>query len=108
MRMKRRRRTSEALALLGLARRAGAVVAGTEAVREALRKGSARLVILAEDMSGTQQEKVLPLVRARGVPWETLGSMQEVGDALGRGPLAAVAVTAEGFAGEIRKRLGRE
>lgn len=106
--MKRGRRTSEALALLGLARRAGAVVAGGEAVREAMRKGSARLVILTEDMSGTQQEKILPLARTLGVPCERLGSMQEMGDALGKGPLGAVAVTADGFAGEIRKRLGRE
>jgi len=106
--MKGRGGRSEVLALLGLARRAGAVAAGTDATREAVRRGIARLVILAEDGAETQRQKVLPLLQARGVPWEELGSMQEVGEALGRGPLAAVALTSEGFAGEIRKRLGRE
>jgi ribosomal protein L7Ae-like RNA K-turn-binding protein len=106
--MKGRSGKSETLALLGLARRAGAVAAGTEATREAVRKGMARLVILAEDGAETQRRKLLPLLQARGVPWEEFGSMREVGEALGRGPLAALALTSEGFAGEIRKRLGRE
>jgi ribosomal protein L7Ae-like RNA K-turn-binding protein len=98
---------TEALALLGLAQRAGAVAAGTDATRDAVRKGKARLVVLAEDGSEVQRAKVLPLLLERGVPHGTLGSMVEVGGALGRGPVAALAVTERGFAGEIRKRLGR-
>ena len=106
--MKGRSRRSEALALLGLAQRAGAVVKGTDATRNALRKGVAQLVILATDGSKTQQEKVLPLALARGVTWIRLGSMDELGGALGAGPLAAVAVTGSRLAGEIRKRSGRD
>jgi ribosomal protein L7Ae-like RNA K-turn-binding protein len=106
--MKERSRKSEALGLLGLAQRAGAVVKGTDATRSALRRGQARLVILATDGSETQQEKVLPLASAQGVPWRRLGSMDELGGALGTGPLAAVAVTERAFAGEIRQRLGSD
>jgi ribosomal protein L7Ae-like RNA K-turn-binding protein len=106
--MKGRSRRSEALALLGLAQRAGAVVKGTDATRNALRRGIARLVILASDGSGSQQDKVLPLAIARGIPWVRLGSMSELGGALGTGPLAALAVTGSRFAGEIRKRIGSD
>ena len=106
--MKERSRRSEALALLGLAQRAGVVVKGTDATRNALRRGTARLVILATDGSESQQEKVLPLASARGVPWVRMGSMNELGGALGTGPLAAVAVTGSRFVEEIRKRVGRD
>jgi ribosomal protein L7Ae-like RNA K-turn-binding protein len=106
--MGERSRRSEALALLGLAQRAGAVARGAGAARHALRKGQARLLILAKDGSEKQREKVLPLARARGVPWTKLGSMDEIGSALGTGPVAVVAVTGSRFAGEIRERVGRE
>ena len=106
--MEKRNRRPEALALLGLAQRAGAVVRGTDAARAALKRGEARLLILATDGSEAQQEKVLPLALARGVRPVRLGSMDELGKALGTAPVAAVAVTGHGFAGEIRKRSGRE
>lgn len=106
--MEERNLRSDALALLGLARRAGAVAKGTGAARQALRKGEARLLIVATDGSETQREKVVPAAQAQGVPWIRWGSMDDLGGALGTGPVAAVAVTRDGFAGEIRKRLGRE
>jgi len=37
-----------------------------------------------------------------------MGSMDELGGALGTGPLAALAVTGSRFAGEIRNRIGSE
>lgn len=112
--MPRRRRTvmmgtsrrAEALALLGLAQRAGAVVKGTEATRSALRRGEARLVLLAEDGSGTQREKVVPLAEARGVPWRILGDQASLGRAVGSGPLSSVAVTRSGFARKIETMFG--
>ena len=106
--MRGRSRRSEALALLGIAQRAGAVVKGTDATRRALKKGLIRLVVFAEDGSETQRRKVLPLARAHGIPWESLGSMNELGGALGAGSLSTVGVTERRFAGEIRKRLGRD
>ena len=98
-------RRAEALALLGIAQRAGAVVKGTDATRRALRKGEVWLVVLAEDGSETQRGKVLPLAGARGVPWRTLGDRVELGAAVGSGPLTAVGVTGPGFAKELQERL---
>ena len=49
--MKKRHRVPEALQILGLARRAGAVASGTDATRRSIRQGDARLVLMAEDAS---------------------------------------------------------
>ena len=61
------------------------------------------LIIIAAAMG-----KILPLAQARGIPVETLGSRDELGAALGSGPLAALAVTRSGFAKQVRERLGRD
>ena len=100
-------RRAEALALLGIAQRAGAIVKGTDATRRAIRNEEARLVIVAEDGSETQLRKVLPLARGRGIPCGVLGSRAELGQAVGSGPLTTVGVTHPGFAREFRERLGR-
>jgi len=101
-------RRAEALALLGIAQRAGAVVKGTDATRRSLRKGEVRLVVLAEDGSETQRGKVLPLARARGVPWRKLGDRVQLGAAVGSGPLTAVGVTGPSLAKELQARLERD
>lgn len=99
-------RRAEALALLGLAQRAGAVVKGTQATRLALRRGDAKLVILAEDGARVQLDKVVPLAQARGVPCTSLGDQATLGAAIGSGPLTAVAVTRSGFGKKIRTLSG--
>jgi ribosomal protein L7Ae-like RNA K-turn-binding protein len=63
-----------------------------------------RLVVLARDGSEAQRKKVLPLAGSRGVPWETLGSKVELGEAVGDGPLTCVGVTGAGFAVALRER----
>lgn len=101
-------RRAEALALLGIARRAGAVVKGTDATRRALRRGEVRLVLVARDGSETQRKKVFPLVRSQGVKWRSLGDRAELGSAVGREPLTMVGVTDSGFAKSLLERLGRD
>ena len=49
--MKGMTQINRVMQLLGLARRAGAVAPGTEAVRQAIRGGHARLVLFAADAS---------------------------------------------------------
>ena len=101
-------RRAKALALLGIAQRAGAVLKGTDATRRGLRKGEARLVVLAEDGSETQRNKVLPLARAKEVPWVVFGDRAELGAAVGSGPLTVVGVTQLSFAKALAEQLGRD
>ncbi|MFQ5537483.1 MAG: L7Ae/L30e/S12e/Gadd45 family ribosomal protein [Gemmatimonadota bacterium] len=103
MKTKERR---DALRLLGLARRGGGVVIGTDASRAALREGRARLVLVAGDASPVQVEKIKRLLTERSVPQVILGDRGALGAAVGKGPVSVVAVTAAPMAAELAKRLG--
>lgn len=100
------KRRTEVLRLLGLARRAGVVVSGTEAVRGAIRQGEARLVLMAEDAAAPQLEKMRRTLINRPIPQACLGDRATLGAAVGRGPVSAVAVTGDSLAGQVRSKLG--
>lgn len=93
--------------LLGLARRAGGAAPGVEAVREAIREGQARLVLLAADASPAQLEKVERTLAGHPVPHATLGTRAELGAALGLGPVSAVGVTHATLAEQMLAELDR-
>ena len=78
------------LDLLGLAARAGALVTGTDAVRQAVREERVHRVFLAEDAALGQRQKLEPLLQAREVPSHILFSRVELGSAVGRSPVSAV------------------
>jgi ribosomal protein L7Ae-like RNA K-turn-binding protein len=86
------------LELLGLASRAGALVAGTEAVKIGVKEGSIRRVILANDTAPTQKKKLEPLLQARGVPFHVIFSQVELGAATGKNPVAAIGLGEANFA----------
>ena len=98
-------RSSEALRLLGLARRAGAVAPGTEATRRAVRSGEARLIVTAVDASRVQLQKLTTTLGERPTPRVVLGDRAVLGAAIGKGPISAVAVTADTFARRIVRGL---
>lgn len=104
--MMRGGRADEALRLLGLARRAGSVAPGTDAARRAVRAGEARLILMAGDASSVQLDKIRSVLKNRPIPRGTLGDRATLGAAVGRGPVSAVAVTAESFAGQLSAKLG--
>jgi ribosomal protein L7Ae-like RNA K-turn-binding protein len=93
------------LDLLGLAARAGRVVSGTDAVRQAVREGQVTLVILAADASPTQRAKLTPLLEARQVKHYSLLSREQLGGAIGRGPVSALGVADANFARRARVLL---
>lgn len=93
--------------LLGLARRAGGVAPGVEAVREALREGQARLVLVAADASRGQLEKVERTMAGHPVAHAAAGTRVELGTALGLGPVSAVAVTHATLAEQMLAELDR-
>ena len=92
--------------LLGLARRAGAVVPGTAAVRDTVRSGEAKLVLLAGDASSAQLDKVRRIVERRAVPQASLGDRAGLGAALGLESVSAVAVTSAPLADRMLTELG--
>lgn len=99
--------SADPLALLGLARRAGKVLIGTDAVRRGVRRGEVSLVILAGDASPVQLEKVRRLLRHQEVSHLTMGDRDMLGAAVGAGPVSALAVTDPSLGEQLRRRLPR-
>ena len=95
----------KAYRLLGLARRAGEVAPGTEAVRRAIREGEAQLVLMAGDASRVQLDKIRTTLHDRAIPQAVLGDRDTLGAAVGMAPLSAVAVTSASFAGQLLEEL---
>jgi ribosomal protein L7Ae-like RNA K-turn-binding protein len=96
---------SDALELLGLAQRAGAVERGVDAARRAVRDGRARLILIADDASATQLKKITGLLEHRPVPRRRVADRAALGAALGAAPLSAVAITRREFAESMLERL---
>ena len=96
------------MALLGIARRAGALAYGTGSTKRALKEGRARLVLFAQDASETQRDKVMKLLRHGSTPRATLGTREALGSAVGSAPVSAVAVTNKEFAKELAAWLNLE
>jgi ribosomal protein L7Ae-like RNA K-turn-binding protein len=92
---------ADAWALLGLARRAGSVQVGVGPAREALRDGTAHLLICAPDGSHGQRRKVEALATAREIPMLSGPNRAELGRLVGAVPVTAVAVTDAALAGRI-------
>lgn len=90
--------------IIGLAKRAGALAIGTESVIEAMRKGKAKLVLVACDVSENTAKRLQDKASYRNVPLELLPiDMDALGHPVGRDHAAAVALLQEGFVRSYRK-----
>ena len=65
-------------------------------------------MILAVDTAPTQQAKLLPLLDARRVPHHSRFTQDQLGAAMGRGPVAAVGITNRNFAKRAGELLGEQ
>ena len=91
------------LSLLGLARRANRLSLGNDPAEEALRKGQARLVLLAEDLSQHTAGGVRFAAEEAGVDvLKTACTMDEISMALGK-RTGVVAVNDAGFAKKLHE-----
>jgi ribosomal protein L7Ae-like RNA K-turn-binding protein len=93
------------LRLLGLATRAGAVLPGTERVREAARAGVLEFAILAADASANSRDKLLPLLDARQIAYTVGYDRDALGRAVGRAPVSAIGITEKKLAGRVEDLL---
>jgi len=84
--------TEGQLRLLGLGARAGSLTIGTNGVRAALQRGDLALVVVAKDVSGRTQQKVLRLAQAKGIRCLSGPTAVALGRALGRASVQAVGV----------------
>ena len=93
------------LSMLGLATRSGNVVSGGFATEEAVKRGKAYLVIIAEDASDNTRKKYSNMCEFYEVPYQYYSVKDVLGHAIGKEERSCLAVTDEGFANSIRKHL---
>lgn len=88
---------------LGLAQRAGYVQSGDAAVEALIKKGKAKLVILAVDASERTKEHFINLAKYKKVPWVEGGDKISLGISLGRSPRSVVVIIDEGFSRNLQR-----
>lgn len=89
--------------MLGLAARAGAVLPGTERVREAARAGELQFVLVAADASANSLDKLLPLLEKRNVDHAVVLDRVTLGGAIGKAPISAIGITETKLASRVRE-----
>ena len=91
--------------MLGLAKRAGRLIVGTELVCLAMPKGKVRLVVISQSASDSTKKKLTTKSSFYGIASVEINiEMEELAGLIGKSSgVAAVAVTDEGFAEQIRR-----
>lgn len=96
---------SKALKFFGLIRRAGKLTVGCDPVADSMRKGEAKLVVMANDISENTKKTVLKNAKAYGVHTIIVScTKEELSFSVGK-LAAVVSVDDEGFAGSLLKKL---
>ncbi len=88
---------------LGLAQKAGKLAAGDGATLNAVRDGSAHLVVCAGDVAPSVQRELEAALDQKNLPVISLADKQRLGRAVGKSHRGMVAVLDAGFAGAILK-----
>ncbi|KPK79625.1 MAG: hypothetical protein AMS25_12010 [Gemmatimonas sp. SM23_52] len=89
------RTASRLLRGLGLARRAGQLRVGVDAVQRAIRRSEAAAVVIASDAPPQVQRKLERLLSSHSLPHTVVLDGDRLGRAVGRERVVALAVTEE-------------
>jgi ribosomal protein L7Ae-like RNA K-turn-binding protein len=94
---------TKVLGALTMARKAGKVVLGFDAVKDTLGAGTARITVITADISPKTEKEVRFFCERSGTDVIKTGcSMEDIGRALGKRS-GVLSVTDEGLAGLVRK-----
>ena len=94
------------LGLLGLGVRGRGAVVGVERVRDAARRGTLAVAIVAPDASRHSRDKVIPLLEARGVRIIEGPTATALGHAVGKEATAVVGVVDRALASGVLALCG--
>lgn len=91
--------------LFGLAARAGRIASGEFQTETAVKTGTARLVVVAEDASDNTKKLFGDKCSFYQVPLFVFGTKEELGHAIGKECRASLAILDAGLAEAVRKKL---
>lgn len=90
---------------LGLARKAGRLLTGTDTCRQAVRSGKLKLIIIAQDTAPGSLKKVKNAAESHGIPWRIFGNSDELSRITGSSGRYVFGITDAGFADVIIKEI---
>lgn len=93
---------------LGLAKRAGKVASGEFSTEKAVKEGRAYLVLVAEDASDNTKKEFMDMCSFYETDILFCGTKEELGHAIGCEYRASLAVTDQGFADSLKRKLEAE
>ncbi|MBI4746707.1 MAG: DUF448 domain-containing protein [Deltaproteobacteria bacterium] len=93
--------------LLSLARKAGKVVDGREAVEKGITMGTINLLVFAEDLSPISFKEMKDTCLKRGIGYYTYLSKDEMGGLIGKGERGAVGIADASFSSLLGKEFER-
>lgn len=93
------------LSLLGLATKAGKIASGEFQTENAVKDGTAQLVLVASDASDNTKKLFRDKCSYYGVPVYIYGNKETLGAAIGKEFRASVAILEEGFAKAVQKKI---
>lgn len=96
---------NKAYSMIGLAMKAGKIASGEFSTEQAVKMGTASLVIVSEAASENTKKKFLNMCTYYKVPLYFFGEKEELGHAIGKEFRASLAVLEDGFAKAIEKHL---
>lgn len=92
--------------MLGLCQKAGKLVTGEFAAKEAVLSKTAYLVIVATDASNNTKKLFKDKSSYRGISHVEWGTKEELGSKVGKDPRAVIAIVDENFARKIKELIG--
>lgn len=96
---------NKAVGMIGLARRAGKLIYGSDAAEKAVRSGKAKLVIMAEDATERTKKLMVNKCKSFGVPLYCFMNAEDLGRHFGKSDISVLAVSDKNFAGAIENLL---
>lgn len=90
--------------MLGLAKRAGKAISGTDAVINKIRNLECYLVIISNDASDGTKKRISDKCKTYNTDYIFYGNCEEIGRAIGVNNCVAVAITDEGFAKSLKEK----
>ena len=95
------------IAYLALANKAGKVISGSDQIIDAFRKGTPKLLFLAEDISGESAGKFVAAAGRSNIEVFYLLTKESLGAVLGKEMRSAVVIVESGFVAALRQELIR-
>lgn len=99
---------NRAYSMIGLANKAGKLVSGEDAVRNSIRSGKVKLVVLAGDASGNTKKRFNNSAAFYNIALVTWGLKEELGSCIGKSERSVIGITDDNFSKSIKEKLDAE